>query len=181
MRKPRKPGQPPRRPKGRGPKGFGDPSHPKRIAARARHIVWLNRRLNGERVIDIAAADGVAKGTVSEAVRNLIRECPEDAETMRALENERLDRDEREALAIIADAKKGKKKPGMILQALDRRDRISKGRRALNGLDEPAKAPVDKDGNTVPSFVVVPGQLPESVEEWVREYGNAAQRGADAE
>lgn len=116
---------------------------------------WLERRGNGERVIDIAASCGVAKGTVSEAVRNLLRECAEGAEHMRDLENERLDRDEREVMTIIAAAKRGKGKPGMILQALDRRDRISKGRRALNGLDQPVKAPVGPDGKPVVPQVTV--------------------------
>ncbi len=145
---------------------------PTRIALRMRHIKWLNAYRNGKRQIDIAAEAGVAKSTVCEAIRNLMLELPrEDAEAVRALQVDRLNR----ALEIaftIAEA--APEESDTRLRAIDRIVRIEKRRSEILGTDEPQKAPVGPDGQVVPSFVVVPGQIPESVTDWLAQYGGAA-------
>lgn len=158
-----------KKPKRRGPCGIASPKHPKRIAARLMHGEWVRKALDGTSLTAIAEEYGKAVSTVSEAIDSYLAEYARpEAEKLRARWTARIERALVKVWPLFED-------PATVPVAVNSLVRLSKRASEITGCDEPPKAAVDKDGNTVPSFLALPGQVPKTVEEWVRDYGNGAQ------
>lgn len=151
-------------------------NHPRNIAARLRHAEWVQKALEGYGPTEIAEEYGVAKSTVSEAIsRRLAEVGADDAERLRLTWLARIER----ALTKLWPGMESDD-PNVRASTSNALTRLSKRASEIGGFDNPPQAPVDRDGHAMPSFVVVPGALPDTVVEWVREYGAAAEGARDA-
>lgn len=118
----------------------GKPGHDGAIE-RANAVRLLTLRSNGLTYAQIATELGYAdaSGARHALIRALDRHEAENAAELRAIENMRLDADERALRAIIADTNA---KVGDRIRAVDARTRLSARRARLNGLDAPLQVEV---------------------------------------
>jgi hypothetical protein len=101
--------------------------------------------------------------TLIEAVDVLLRDTiSADLEAVRELELQRLDYYLQKLEPRINDSD---------VRAIDCALKTSRRRSELLGLDAPKRAPVDEDGNTVSSYVLLPGEQPTTTEAWTTTYG----------